>query len=87
MAVPELRPMGIGDILDVTFRLYRQQFLTFLLIALTVYVPYALLVAVSQPFQQPRVLQQARAIHEPNVQPSEEQVAGAPGSSIRSASY
>ena len=42
MAVPDLRPMGIGDILDVTFRLYRRRFLTFLLIALVVYIPYAL---------------------------------------------
>lgn len=38
----ELRPMGIGDILDTTFRLYRQRFVTFLLIALVVYVPFAL---------------------------------------------
>ena len=46
MNVPELRPMGIGDILDVTFRLYRRKFLTFLLIALVVYIPYALLMSV-----------------------------------------
>ncbi len=45
MNAQELRPMGIGDILDVTFRLYRQKFLTFLLIALVVYVPYALLMS------------------------------------------
>ena len=38
MAMHELRPMGIGDILDATFRLYRQRFVTFLLIALIVYV-------------------------------------------------
>ena len=43
MKALELRPMGIGDILDATFRLYRQRFLTFLIIALVVYVPYALL--------------------------------------------
>ena len=49
MATHELRPMGIGDILDTTFRLYRQRFLTFLLIALVVYVPYALLIALFQP--------------------------------------
>jgi len=42
--------MGIGDILDTTFRLYRQRFLTFLLIALVVYVPYAFLMAAFQPF-------------------------------------
>jgi hypothetical protein len=46
MAMHELRPMGIGDILDVAFRLYRRRFLTFLLISLIVYVPYALLVTV-----------------------------------------
>lgn len=47
----ELRPMGVGDILDTTFRLYRQRFLTFLLIALIVYVPYAFLVALFMPIQ------------------------------------
>ncbi len=41
----ELRPMGIGDILDTTFRLYRQRFLAFLVIALVCYVPYALFMA------------------------------------------
>jgi hypothetical protein len=46
MAAQELRPMGVGDILDVAFRLYRQRFFTFLLIALIVYVPYSLLMAV-----------------------------------------
>jgi hypothetical protein len=51
MGTHELRPMGIGDILDTTFRLYRQRFLTFLLIALIVYVPYAILLALFQPFQ------------------------------------
>ena len=45
MNAQELRPMGIGDILDTTFRLYRQRFLTFLLIALVVFVPYALFIA------------------------------------------
>jgi hypothetical protein len=48
MTTPELRPMGIGDILDATFRLYRQRFLTFLLVGLVVYVPYALLLALFQ---------------------------------------
>ncbi len=43
MSTPELRPMGIGDILDATFRLYRQRFVTFLLIALVVYVPFAII--------------------------------------------
>lgn len=45
MSVQELRPMGIGDILDTTFRLYRQRFATFLLIALIVYVPFSLIQA------------------------------------------
>ncbi len=48
MAGQDLRPMGIGDILDVTFHLYRRRFLTFLLIALVVYVPYSLLAALLQ---------------------------------------
>jgi hypothetical protein len=48
MSVHELRPMGIGDILDTTFRLYRQRFLTFLLIALAVYIPYAILMGLSE---------------------------------------
>lgn len=51
MGTHELRPMGIGDILDTAFRLYRERFLTFLLIALIVYVPYAILLALFQPFQ------------------------------------
>lgn len=38
-----LRPMGVGDILDGTFRLYKRHFGTFLLIALAVYLPHALL--------------------------------------------
>jgi len=53
--------MGIGDILDVTFRLYRRRFLTFLLIALIVYVPYALLLAAFRPFEaspQPPVIRE-----------------------------
>jgi hypothetical protein len=41
-AVVELRPMGIGDILDATFRLYKTSFLPFLVIALVAYLPYAL---------------------------------------------
>lgn len=53
MASYELRPMGIGDILDTTFRMYRERFLPFLLIALVVYVPYAFLLALSAPFQTP----------------------------------
>lgn len=45
MSTQELRPMGIGDILDTTFRLYRQRFLAFLVIALVCYVPFALFMA------------------------------------------
>ncbi len=40
--VVELRPMGIGDILDATFRLYKTSFAPFLVIALVAYLPYAL---------------------------------------------
>jgi hypothetical protein len=42
----ELRPMGVGDILDTALRLYRARFVPFLTISLVVYVPYiALLLA------------------------------------------
>ena len=41
-SVVELRPMGIGDILDATFRLYKVCFVPFLVIALVAYLPYAL---------------------------------------------
>jgi hypothetical protein len=37
--------MGVGDILDATFRLYRANFLAFALIGLLAYVPYALIMA------------------------------------------
>ena len=37
------RPMGIGDILDATFRLYREKFATLMVIALVVFVPYAVI--------------------------------------------
>ena len=39
----ELRPMGIGDILDTTFRLYRMNFVPFMTTSLIVFVPYAVL--------------------------------------------
>lgn len=45
----EFRPMSVSDILDTTFRLYRERFLTFFLIALVVYVPYSLLAALLIP--------------------------------------
>ena len=40
-----LRPMGIGDILDETFRLYRRHFLSFVIAMAVVAVPLALLSA------------------------------------------
>jgi hypothetical protein len=45
MPAYELRPMGVGDIFDTTFRLYRTRFLTFVTIALCVYIPYSLIAA------------------------------------------
>ncbi len=39
----QLRPMGIGDILDADFRLYRRNFLTFVGIMAVVQIPIALL--------------------------------------------
>jgi hypothetical protein len=73
MATLELRPMGIGDILDTTFRLYRQRFLTFLLIALIVYVPYAFLIALIQPAGTPETpashLQQQEVVYQRDAQP------------------
>ncbi len=48
----QLRPMGIGDILDATFRLYKNNFATYLLIALVVFVPYALATAMFSPAPQ-----------------------------------
>jgi hypothetical protein len=41
----EFRPMSVPSILDETFRLYREHFLTFLTIALVIYVPYSILAA------------------------------------------
>ncbi len=55
----EFRPMSIPDILDTTFRLYRDRFVTFLLIALVVYVPYSLLAALVLPA--PRIIPVAPA--------------------------
>ena len=47
----EFRPMTVSEILDTTFRLYRERFVTFLLIALIVYVPYSLLATLLVPAQ------------------------------------
>ena len=70
MIAQELRPMGIGDILDVTFRLYRQRFLTFLLIALVGYVPFALFMGVIQALMPAQVLvaQQGPGAFQPPIQ-------------------
>lgn len=38
--IVELRPMGIGDILDATFRLYRHRAAAFATIAIIAYLPY-----------------------------------------------
>lgn len=48
MAAPELRPMGIGDILDTTFRLYKSHFSTYTSIALLAYVPFSLMLSIYQ---------------------------------------
>ena len=53
----ELRPMGIGDILDAAFRLYRAHFGTYLTIALVVYVPYGALMGAFQTFVHANALQ------------------------------
>jgi hypothetical protein len=66
MAMQEFRPMGVGDILDTTFRLYRQRFLTFLLIAAIVYVPYALLMSVFQAVQ----MHQIQTAHQAGLDPT-----------------
>jgi hypothetical protein len=48
MDAPELRPMGIGDILDTTFRLYKTHFSTYISIALLAYVPFTLMMSIYQ---------------------------------------
>ena len=37
-----LRPMGVGDLLDIAFRLYRRHFLLFVGIVAVIYVPLTL---------------------------------------------
>ena len=37
-----LRPMGVGDLLDTAFRLYRRHFLLFVGIVSVIYVPLTL---------------------------------------------
>ena len=46
MTVPEFVPMGVGQILDRTFRLYRQNFVRFLAIVSVVRVPVALILTI-----------------------------------------
>lgn len=48
--------MGIGDIFDAAFRLYARHFVTFLIIALIVYLPYAVLAGVVDMFYEPLAL-------------------------------
>ncbi|HEY3229168.1 MAG TPA: hypothetical protein VGJ87_08110 [Roseiflexaceae bacterium] len=40
---PQLRPLGIGDLFDAAFRLYRERFWTLIAIAALVYIPTAIL--------------------------------------------
>ena len=64
MAAFELRPMGVGDILDTAFRLYRARFATFLTIVMIAYVPFGLVQAVIQSaigIQQPGLFVRPRA--------------------------
>lgn len=63
LARPRIRPLGLGELLDESFRLYRNNFLTFIAIAAVVLVPYTLLNLIVQiPLQQQiAVLQQSAA--------------------------
>ena len=36
---PELRPLGIGEIIDVAFKLYRSNFATFIKIVAVIVIP------------------------------------------------
>lgn len=51
IARPRVRQLGLGELLDETFRIYRGSFVTFVAIAAVVYVPYALLnLVITLPF-------------------------------------
>jgi hypothetical protein len=53
IARPRIRQLGLGELLDETFRLYRNHFLDFIAMAALVMVPYTLLNYLLQlPFQQ-----------------------------------
>jgi len=53
IAQPRLRQLGLGELLDQTFRLYRNNFITFIALTALVVVPYTLLSYVVQlPMQQ-----------------------------------
>ena len=42
-AVPVLRPLRLGELLDQAVRIYRRNFLTFIGIIALVYIPYSVL--------------------------------------------
>lgn len=82
MSELELRPMGIGDILDVTFRLYRDHFTTFLLIGLVVYVPYSLVMGPVQALSGPSMAEMQAAVHRQGGQVAE-RGPGMPAGTVR----
>lgn len=52
IARPRLRQLGLGELLDETFRLYRNNFLDFVAIAALILVPYTIInFAIQLPFQ------------------------------------
>lgn len=66
-AIVELRPMGIGDILDATFRLYRARMASFATIALIAYIPLALyMLAVGLAFGTPEAYPDAFDFNSPD---------------------
>jgi hypothetical protein len=48
IAAPRLRPMTIGDLFDISFRLYRENFLTFIGIAALLQIPFTIVQALVQ---------------------------------------
>lgn len=58
---PRIRQLGLGELLDESFRLYRNNFLNFLAIAALVLVPYTLVsILVQIPFQEQMALMQTQ---------------------------
>jgi hypothetical protein len=47
-ATPQLRPLGIGEILDVCINIFTKNFLTFLRIVLVVVIPVQLITVLIQ---------------------------------------